>query len=100
MEEEKKQVNEAAADVNDKAKNEAGKYDSQYIGSGLYRADLFAHFWLIFSRDWVKHYTCWWDSQREQNWLASIFDFCAFLLSSLSFLLNEKAAASVIQSYF
>ena len=51
MEEEKKQVNEAAADVNDKAKNEAGKHDSQNIGSGLYKADLIAHFWLIFSRD-------------------------------------------------
>ena len=32
MEEEKKQVNEAAADVNDKAKNEAGKYNSHNIG--------------------------------------------------------------------
>ena len=49
MEEEKKQVNEAAADANDKANKEAGKQNFTNLGSGLYRADLIAHFWLIFS---------------------------------------------------
>ena len=81
MEEEKKQVNEAAADANDKANKEAGKQNFTNLGSGLYRADLIARFWLIFSWDWMKHNTRWWLGER--NWLASICDFCA--LSHLSF---------------